>query len=379
MSKPKWLTLRSLGIDLAFAGAILTSLVIFIYKNRPTAAEAGYNLWSPEVQRDQQMLIVYGVAVWIGYCIIFSALLKRTVGQLLNGVRYDNNVGFFKRTVSILFSPIPFVNKLLKIELQKTTSNIISKFFSVVGLLLTIASYPLFILFIFLAFFTFLAPKKNPSVENFTLCGNKYCLVKPNLACNKDLSKIKSRVVEILGSKRTGTGLIISPSLVLTNYHVVENENKLIVRQANGKNTEAILYRFDPDYDIALLIGQFYQGEHIQFVDPRNFTEGTDLYALGFPGTLLIEPGTAKSLTVTKGIYSAFIQDEKYKIDLVQTDASVNPGNSGGPLTTECGQMVGLVTLTDRIDPITNLTKEGINFAISSTTLVPKLNELLKD
>ena len=101
MKKPKWLTIPSLGIDLTLAGAFLTALVIFIYKNKPTAAEAGYTIWSPGVQRDQQMLIIQGALIWVSYCVLFSVILKRSLGQLLTGIYYEKNTGFLKRTLFI--------------------------------------------------------------------------------------------------------------------------------------------------------------------------------------------------------------------------------------------------------------------------------------
>ena len=376
MKKPGWLLIPALGIDLLSTGVILLILVITIFGRQPTAAESGFSIASPEVRRQQQQLIYMGIAVWIGYVILFSLIFKRTFGQLLVGVFYEKDVSLIKRMLSQILSPVPFLNKILKINLQIHPQNWLNKISVFFGSLFALVAYPLLLVFAFLIYFIFFVPNNN--IGNVGLCGEQFCLVKPNLNCKKNLADIESRTVEIIGQNATGTGIIISPSMILTNYHVVEGENKFIVRQANRKNTDAMLYRSNPDLDLAVLIGQFYEGTHIQFVDPHSFSEGTDLYALGFPGTILVQPGTAQNLTVTKGIYSTFIDLPEFKIQLVQTDTPSNPGNSGGPLVTECGQVFGLVTLSEKMDPITKVAKEGMNYAISSTTIVPQLNTLLK-
>ena len=124
------------------------------------------------------------------------------------------------------------------------------------------------------------------------------------------------------------------------------------------------------------LVGQFNLNEHTQFVDPRQFGEGTtDLYAIGYPGQALRLAGTG-SVTVTSGIYSAFLDYADMDLHLVQTDAAVNPGNSGGPLVNKCGQVFGMVTLVERLDPFTGDVKEGLGYALSSTMLVPEINRL---
>jgi S1-C subfamily serine protease len=278
----------------------------------------------------------------------------------------------------VLLSPLIFFDKLLGITIIRSRkSNPITKVLTVLASLGSLVAIPGLLLYIFLLGFIFLAPRTD-TADNFTLCGERFCLVKANTSCEKNLDFVRSRVVEIVGKNFTGTGFLISDSLVLTNYHVVEQEPVVSVRESNGRVSEAKVYNANPDLDTAILVGQFTKGEHIQFVNPTDFGEGTtDLYAIGFPGSVLRQAGTGP-LTVTSGIYSAFLDYKDEGFQLVQTDAAANPGNSGGPLVNKCGQVFGMVTLSEKFDPYTNEIKVGLNYAISSTTLVPELNRLSK-
>lgn len=366
----------SLSIDLIFAGIIYLVLIIAVFSSQPTAAELGYGINSQLVFNQQVELILIGVCLWLGYGILAALLLKRSIGQAFVGIRYSKETNFFARAFSIILSPLFFVDRLLKINTLLDEKNGLHKVFTVLGSLSAIISLPALLGFFLLAGFLILAPRNT--INDVGLCGEKFCIVKANTACEKNIDSARDRTVEIVGKEKAGTGLLVSNSLIITNYHVVENEQTLTIREQNGRTSNAVIYNANPDLDFAILIGQFTDGEHVQFVNPKEFSEGTtDLYAIGYPGTFLRETGTG-SISVTKGIYSSFLDYPDYGIQLVQTDAPVNPGNSGGALVNSCGQVFGMVTLTDRFDPFTQSIKEGLNFAISSTTIVPELNKLTK-
>lgn len=376
-----WIRIPILALDLLIAGVVFLLFLsryspISIY-NAPTSAELGYNISSPQVADEQVKIILLGGFVWLVYALVTGFMLGNSLGHLILGTKFHDD-SQIRKVFSVLFSPTVFFDKILKIPIVRSRKqSSFGKILTVLASLASLVAIPSLLLYIFIAVLTFFTPRTNVA-DNFTLCGEKFCLVKANTSCEKNLDFIRSRVVEIVGKNFTGTGLLISDSLVLTNYHVVEQEPVVSIRENNGRISEAKVYNANPNLDIAILVGQFTKGEHIQFVNPTDFGEGTtDLYTIGFPGSVLRQAKTGP-LTVTSGIYSAFLNYKDEGFQLVQTDAAVNPGNSGGPLVNKCGQVFGMVTLSEKFNPYTNEIKEGLNYAISSTTLVPELNLLSK-
>lgn len=367
------------SIDLVLAAFLYLFSVIYLFSNQPTAAELGYSINSSIVADQQQQVILIGAGVWIAYTLITSILFNRSIGHVLVGTNLKSkNLNKVKVFFSLLFSPLFLFNRLFDIEvLRASKQNLLNKFSGVLGTLSAIIAFPGLILYMILVGFLIFAPRGE--IDNsFTLCGERFCLVKPNLTCDKNLDSIRDKVVEIIGEESTGTGFLVSDSLILTNYHVVEGETSFSIRESNGRVSPATIYNANPDIDIAILVGQFTVQNHVQFVNPSQFGEGTtDLFAIGYPGQVMREAGTGP-VTVTSGIYSAFLDYEDYDFQLVQTDVAVNPGNSGGPLVNKCGQVFGMITLGERIDLVNNTVKEGINYAISSTVLVPELNRMSK-
>lgn len=378
-----WIRLPILSVDLIIAGFIFLLLLsryspISIY-NAPTSAELGYNISSPEVANEQIKVVLLGAVIWVVYAVLVGLSLGKSLGHVILGTKFSlHNNSRIKTAFSVLLSPLILFDKLLGTEIVRSRKQTaIVKITTVLASLASVVALPALALYIFIAGFVLFAPRTN-TADNFTLCGERFCMVKANDSCEKNLDLVRSRVVEIVGQNFTGTGFLISDSLVLTNYHVVEQEEQVSIRESNGRVSEARVYNANPELDMALLVGQFTQGEHIQFVNPQDFGEGTtDLYAIGFPGSVLRQAGTGP-ITVTSGIYSAFLDYRDEGFQLVQTDAAANPGNSGGPLVNKCGQVFGMVTLSEKYDAYTGDVKEGLNYAISSTTLVPQLNRLSK-
>jgi len=376
-----WIRIPILALDLLIAGSVFLLLLsrfspISIY-NAPTSAELGYNISSPQVADEQVKVVLLGGFIWLAYALVTGLSLGKSLGHLILGTKFHDD-SRIRKTFAVLFSPTVLFDKILKITIVRSKKQTaFGKILTVLASLASLIAIPGLLLYIFVAGFIFFAPRTNVA-DNFTLCGERFCLVKANTSCEKNLDFVRTRVVEIVGKNFTGTGFLISDSLVLTNYHVIEQEPVVSIRESNGRVSEAKVYNANPDLDTAILVGQFTKGEHIQFVSPRDFGEGTtDLYAIGFPGSVLRQAGTGP-LTVTSGIYSAFLDYKDEGFQLVQTDAAANPGNSGGPLVNKCGQVFGMVTLSEKFDPYTNEIKEGLNYAISSTTLVPELNRLSK-
>ena len=137
-----------------------------------------------------------------------------------------------------------------------------------------------------------------------------------------------------------GSGFIIDKSgYVVTNNHVIENADKIVVKLADDHQFDAKVVGRDPNTDIALLkVDSDKDLPFIKLGDSKKLKVGQLVVAIGSPFGL--------ERTVTAGIVSAkgrVIGSGPYD-DFIQTDASINPGNSGGPLLNMDGEVVGINT-----------------------------------
>lgn len=151
-----------------------------------------------------------------------------------------------------------------------------------------------------------------------------------------------------------GSGVIISPDgYILTNYHVVEGAERVRVKLADNRQLLAQVLRRDARRDVALLKleGSGYPAAALHL--PPDVQIGDEVFAIGAP---LAEQN---ALTVTRGIVSAFRKNGGYP--LIQSDVSVQHGNSGGPLVDRNGKVIALCEsgATSAVDR-----SEGINYFI---------------
>ena len=185
------------------------------------------------------------------------------------------------------------------------------------------------------------------------------------------IESIQAGVVQITTASGSGSGFIITADgLVITNEHVVSGESSVRVWLTNGRRYYADVLERDATADLALV--QIYDGggfDAIAVGDPNTVRTGDEVLALGFP--LADTIGT--NLTVTRGIISSTRTDNG--VQLLQTDASLNPGNSGGPLVNSDGEVIGVNTsrieTTDSGRPVSN-----IGFAVSVIELGRRLPAL---
>ncbi len=166
-----------------------------------------------------------------------------------------------------------------------------------------------------------------------------------------------------------GTGIIIDDrGYILTNYHVVENVDRIQVTLADRREFVAEFLAHDPATDLAII-----KIEASQPFTVIRFGISSDL----MPGEPVIAVGNAFGYehTVTCGIISALHREvqvsatQEYR-DLIQTDASINPGNSGGPLLNIEGDMIG-------INVAVRVGAQGIGFAIPVDEALEIASELL--
>jgi Do/DeqQ family serine protease len=166
----------------------------------------------------------------------------------------------------------------------------------------------------------------------------------------------------------TGSGVIISPDgYVVTNNHVISKANELSVTLNNNKTYDAEVIGTDPNSDIALIKIET-KGElpYLAFGDSDNTRIGEWVLAVGNPFNL--------TSTVTAGIVSAKARDLGRNQSFIQTDAAVNPGNSGGALVNTNGDLIGINTA------ITSQTGSyvGYSFAVPSNIAKKVVEDILE-
>ncbi|PIN89611.1 hypothetical protein COU60_03300 [Candidatus Pacearchaeota archaeon CG10_big_fil_rev_8_21_14_0_10_34_76] len=170
-------------------------------------------------------------------------------------------------------------------------------------------------------------------------------------------------VVNIRTEKSVGTGFIVSPSgYIITNHHVIDGSNILRVSTFSGDEYVASVVGVDPLNDLALLKipGLF---DFLEFADSSNIQTGEKVIAIGNPLGL--------SFTVTEGIVSAVNREGPNGLDsYIQTDVTLNPGNSGGPLINKEGKVIGVNNF--KIGGA-----ESLGFALESNVVKTKIEEFL--
>jgi S1-C subfamily serine protease len=164
----------------------------------------------------------------------------------------------------------------------------------------------------------------------------------------------------------SGSGVVVSPDgLVLTNHHVIDDLDDFTVRFANGKTYKSTLLGTDPVGDIALL--RLMGAENLpyaEFADASAMRVGIDVIAIGNPFGLGDLDDTP---TYTAGVLSAARVVRGDYTDVIQGDAPVNPGNSGGPLFDRQGKLLGI---NGQIRTVSGFrVNSGIGLAIASTQL----------
>ena len=173
----------------------------------------------------------------------------------------------------------------------------------------------------------------------------------------------RSRKREVHSS---GSGVVISPDgYVLTNYHVIENATEVIVTLPGGEEFEAEIIGTDYITDLALLKLNGRNFPYATLGDSYDLIIGEWVIALGNPFGLF---DISKQPTATAGIISAVDMDfgpQKGRVykDMIQTDAAINRGNSGGPLVNSMGEVIGINTFIYTASQFTE-GSIGIGFAI---------------
>jgi S1-C subfamily serine protease len=183
-------------------------------------------------------------------------------------------------------------------------------------------------------------------------------------------SVVRVEAVRTRGTAGTGSGVIISSDgFVLTNSHVVQGASSARLTTSEQQSIEARVLGDDPHTDLALLQAHAHgKLPAARLGDSKSLKPGHLVIAIGNP--------LGFESTVTAGVVSALgrslrAQSGRLIDDVIQTDAALNPGNSGGPLVNSRGEVVGINTAVI-------MGAQGICFAVASNTASFVLSELVR-
>ena len=190
----------------------------------------------------------------------------------------------------------------------------------------------------------------------------------------KAIDSVVSITCQLGGGSASGTGVVLTADgYIVTNAHVVEGAREITVGLTDGREFSALLVGTDSFSDLAVLYISASDLKAAEFGDSSVLRVGDAVAAIGNP------LGTELWGSMTPGIVSGInreITTGGRTMNLIQTNAALNSGNSGGPLLNCYGQVVGINTMKMG-DSMSAAGVEGLGFAIPSTTVQQIVNQLM--
>ena len=196
----------------------------------------------------------------------------------------------------------------------------------------------------------------------------------------------QSKTQEVLAS--TGSAVVIGPDYVLTNYHVVEDATKLEVSVIPAGAEEAVTYAAslvasDENLDIAILYAPGLGIEPVTLGDSDTLQVGDWTICIGnplgeqFSGTVTVGIVSALNRAVSSTSYDKYGRRETITNAMIQTDAAINAGNSGGGMFNVNGELMGIPTLKYTGSAYSGSTVEGIGMCIPINAAKPLIEDVL--
>ena len=194
--------------------------------------------------------------------------------------------------------------------------------------------------------------------------------------------KVSPSVVSVISTtsegQGSGSGVIMSKDgYIITNNHVVEGAQSVSVQLSDSSSLDATIVGTDEQTDLAVIkVSSSADLTAAEFGDSDELQPGEYAYAIGSPG------GVQFANTITGGRISAINRDLTVNdrvMSLIQTDASINNGNSGGALINEYGQVVGITSAKLSGNAFGSATVEGMGFAIPINTAKDIVDEIIQN
>ena len=171
-----------------------------------------------------------------------------------------------------------------------------------------------------------------------------------------------------------GSGVIISEDgYIVTNYHVIENASNLKIISASGEEYDATIIGSDERSDIAIVKINATGLKYVSLADSDKLKLGQEVIAIGNP--------LGEGLSCCNGIISALAKDiiiNNNPMTVIQTNAAVNAGNSGGGLFNMNGDLVGVVNAKSSASYFDETSVEGMGYAIPSNNVAKIMNDLME-
>jgi len=168
----------------------------------------------------------------------------------------------------------------------------------------------------------------------------------------------------------SGTGFFVSKDgKILTSAHVVEGASKISVRLSSGKVANAKVLTSSPSMDLAVLQAEASNDEYLSIAPPRSARVGESVFTYGYPATSLL----GEEPKFTDGSVSA-LSGPGGEPTFLQMSVPVQPGNSGGPLLNDTGQVVGIVAAQAAVPHFVRMTgtlPQNINWAVKAEYVLP--------
>ena len=181
---------------------------------------------------------------------------------------------------------------------------------------------------------------------------------------------IVSRGRFFFADEGSGTGIIISnDGYIVTNYHVIQNTSDIEVSLSDGRNYSAEIVGLDVLTDLAVIKIEADNLSTIKFGESGVLRPGDWVFTIG--NALGLRGGPSVTFGIISGV-GRTVQTERGDLyDMIQTDAAINQGNSGGPLVNHKGEVIGINTAVYS-------GAQGIGFSVSSSVAQPVINSLIK-